>query len=134
MKIVVTGGAGFIGSHVVDAYVAEGHDVIVIDNLSSGKRENVNPTACLVKMDIGDPGVLDLFLAERPDVVNHHAANPSVVASLRQPLGMQPRMSWGPSMCWRRRVGRVWASSSISPPEGPCTATRSICPSMKVTR
>ncbi|MGQ9600067.1 MAG: NAD-dependent epimerase/dehydratase family protein [Anaerolineae bacterium] len=86
MKIVVTGGAGFIGSHVVDAYVAEGHDVIVIDNLSSGKRENVNPAACLVKMDIGDPGVLDLFLAERPDVVNHHAANPSVVASLRQPL------------------------------------------------
>ncbi len=86
MKILVTGGAGFIGSHVVDAYVAEGHDVIVVDNLSSGKRENVHPAARLVEMDIGEPNLLDLFLAERPDVVNHHAANPSVVTSLRQPL------------------------------------------------
>jgi UDP-glucose 4-epimerase len=86
MKIVVTGGAGFIGSHVVDAYVAAGHDVIVVDDLHSGKRENVNRAARLIEMDINDPDLPGLFQAERPDVVNHHAANASVGVSLRQPL------------------------------------------------
>lgn len=85
MKIIVTGGAGFIGSHVVDAYVAAGHQVIVVDNLSTGKRDQVNPAAQLVKMDLNDPVILDLFLAERPDVVNHHAANASVSVSVRRP-------------------------------------------------
>jgi UDP-glucose 4-epimerase len=85
MKIVVTGGAGFIGSHVVDAYVAAGHQVIVVDNLSLGKRENVNPTARLVEMDITAPALVDLFQVERPDVVNHHAANPSVAVSVQRP-------------------------------------------------
>jgi UDP-glucose 4-epimerase len=86
MKIVVTGGAGFIGSHVVDAYVAAGHQVIVVDNLSSGKRENVNPAARFVEMDLGDPALVDLFRAEQLDVVNHHAANPSVAVSMEQPI------------------------------------------------
>jgi UDP-glucose 4-epimerase len=86
MKIVVTGGAGFIGSHVVDAYLAAGHEVIVVDDLSSGRRENVNRAARLVEMDINDPALPGLFRAERPDVVNHHAANPSVGVSIRQPL------------------------------------------------
>jgi UDP-glucose 4-epimerase len=85
-KIVVTGGAGFIGSHVVDAYVSAGHQVIVVDNLSTGKRENVHPEARLVKMDLLDPALADLFRAERPDVVNHHAANASVSLSVREPL------------------------------------------------
>ncbi len=86
MKLVVTGGAGFIGSHVVDAYAAAGHEVLVVDNLSSGKREQVHPAARLVEMDINDPALIDLFLAERPEVVNHHAANPSVSLSVRDPL------------------------------------------------
>jgi UDP-glucose 4-epimerase len=85
MKIIVTGGAGFIGSHIVDAYVAAGHRVIVVDNLSTGKREHVNPAAQLVEMDINEPALADLFLAERPDVVNHHAANASVSVSVRRP-------------------------------------------------
>jgi UDP-glucose 4-epimerase len=85
MKIVVTGGAGFIGSHAVDAYVAAGHQVIVVDNLSSGRREYVHPTARLIVMDINDPPLADLFLTEQPDVVNHHAANPSVSRSVREP-------------------------------------------------
>jgi len=85
MKIVVTGGAGFIGSHVVDAYVAAGHQVLVLDDLSAGKREQVNPAARLIEMNMLDPAVVDLFRAERPDVVNHHAANPSVSLSVRQP-------------------------------------------------
>ncbi len=85
MKIIVTGGAGFIGSHVVDAYLAAGHQVIVVDNLSTGKSENVNAAARLVEMDLGDAALVDLFLAERPEVVNHHAANASVPVSVRDP-------------------------------------------------
>jgi UDP-glucose 4-epimerase len=86
MKIVVTGGAGFIGSHVVDAYVAAGHSVVIVDNLSTGKRERVNSAARLEEIDINAPGLIDLFRLERPDVVNHHAANPSVTLSVREPL------------------------------------------------
>lgn len=85
MKIIVTGGAGFIGSHVVDAFIAAGHQVIVIDDLSAGKREQVNPAARLVEMSIADPALLDLFQAVKPDLVNHHAANPSVSLSVRRP-------------------------------------------------
>ncbi len=86
MKIVVTGGAGFIGSHVVEAYLAAGHQVTVVDNLHSGKRANVHPAARLVEMDITNPALIDLFQAERPQVVNHHAANPSVSLSVRKPV------------------------------------------------
>jgi len=86
MKIVVTGGAGFIGSHVVDAFVAGGHEVLVVDNLSTGRREQVNPAARLVEIDINEPALIDLLQAERPDVVNHHAANPSVSLSVREAL------------------------------------------------
>jgi UDP-glucose 4-epimerase len=86
MKILVTGGAGFIGSHIVDTYVTAGHQVIVVDDLSTGKRENVHPGARLVEMDINDPGLIDLFRIERPDLVNHHAANASVSRSVREPL------------------------------------------------
>jgi UDP-glucose 4-epimerase len=85
-KILVAGGAGFIGSHVVDAYVAAGHEVIVVDNLSTGRRENVHPQARLVEMDLLDPALVELFQTERPAVVNHHAANPSVSLSVREPL------------------------------------------------
>jgi len=86
MKIVVTGGAGFVGSHVVDAYVAAGHQVLVVDDLSSGRREQVHPAAQLVEMDLNAPELIDLLQAERPDVVNHHAANASVSVSVRRPL------------------------------------------------
>jgi UDP-glucose 4-epimerase len=86
IKILVTGGAGFIGSHVVDAYVAAGHEVVVVDNLSTGRRENVHPDARLVEMDLLDHSLVDLLRAERPAVVNHHAANPSVSLSVREPL------------------------------------------------
>jgi UDP-glucose 4-epimerase len=86
MKIVVTGGAGFIGSHIVDAYAAAGHEVVVLDNLSTGKREQVNPAARLVTMDLNDPALAGFFQHERPDVVNHHAANASVAVSVREPV------------------------------------------------
>jgi UDP-glucose 4-epimerase len=86
LRILVTGGAGFIGSHIVDAYVAAGHEVLVVDNLSTGKAENVHKDARLLEMDIADPALADLLDVERPDVVNHHAANPSVSRSVREPI------------------------------------------------
>lgn len=86
MKILVTGGAGFIGSHVVDGYVADGHDVLVVDNLSTGKRENLNPKARLFHLDIRDPQLGDVIRAEKPDVVNHHAAQMDVRRSVADPI------------------------------------------------
>ena len=85
MKILVTGGAGFIGSHVVDAYLAAGHEVVVLDDLSTGKRENLNPKARFTHGSILDAATADLIRRERPDVVNHHAAQISVRRSVDDP-------------------------------------------------
>jgi UDP-glucose 4-epimerase len=86
MKILVTGGAGFIGSNVVDAYVEAGHQVLVVDDLSAGKRENVNQAATLHEIDIASPAFVELVAAERPDIINHHAAQTSVRHSVAHPL------------------------------------------------
>jgi len=86
MRILVTGGAGFIGSHVVDAYVAAGHEVIVVDDLSTGRRENLNPRARFHQLDITDPAVVDLVRDARPAVLNHHAAQMDVRRSVTDPL------------------------------------------------
>src|SRR5271170_2221118 len=86
MKILVTGGAGFIASHVVDEYVGAGHKVVVVDNLSSGSRKNLNPRANFYKADIRNPIALHkIFENERPDIVNHHAAFISVTESVKEP-------------------------------------------------
>ncbi len=86
MKILVTGGAGFIGSHVVDGYVAAGHDVLVVDSLCTGKRENLNPKARFHQLDILEPKTAELLRDERPDVLNHHAAQMDVRRSVADPL------------------------------------------------
>ncbi len=86
MKILVTGGAGFIGSNVVDAYIQEGHEVLVVDNLYSGKWENINPNAKFYLMDIRSRELHTLMERERPDIINHHAAQISVPASVEDPL------------------------------------------------
>jgi UDP-glucose 4-epimerase len=85
MKILVTGGAGFIASHVVDGYVARGHEVTVIDDLSSGRRENVNPKAELIVADLRDPGTTANLRGRGFDLVNHHAAQIDVRISVRDP-------------------------------------------------
>ncbi len=86
MKILVTGGAGFIGSHVVDAYVAAGHEVLVVDDLSTGHRENLNPKARFHQLDITDGKVAELIRDERPAVLNLHAAQMDVRRSVADPL------------------------------------------------
>ncbi len=85
MSILVTGGAGFIGSHVVDAYVAAGHAVVVVDDLSTGHRENLNPKARFVQMDIADPQLGALIARERPAVLSLHAAQMDVRRSVADP-------------------------------------------------
>lgn len=85
MKILVTGGAGFIASHIVDAYVERGHDVTVVDDLSSGRRENVNPRAELVVADIREPKTDQELAGRRFDLLNHHAAQIDVRVSVANP-------------------------------------------------
>lgn len=84
-RVLVTGGAGFIGSHVADAYLAAGHDVWIVDNLSSGRRENLPGAARFVELDVRDPGLRDLFREVRFDLVNHHAAQIDVRTSVQDP-------------------------------------------------
>lgn len=87
MKILVTGGAGFIASHIVDAYIREGHDVFVLDNLSSGKREFINPKATFYQSDIRDKKEIETIIKKvKPDVINHHAAQISVRSSVEDPI------------------------------------------------
>ena len=86
MKILVTGGAGFIGSHIVDAYIDAGHSVVVIDNLSTGQKEYLNPRAKFIQADIRDADLRDIFRAEGFDIVNHHAAQMDVRKSVEDPL------------------------------------------------
>lgn len=82
---MVTGGAGFIGSHIVDRYINEGNEVIIIDDLSTGKKENINPQARFHHIDIRDKGMEAIFEKERPEIVNHHAAQMDVRRSTENP-------------------------------------------------
>ncbi len=86
MRILVTGGAGFIGSHVVEAYLAGGHEVRVVDNLATGRRANVNPAARLHETDIHARETEKIFDEFRPQVVNHLAAQASVKLSTGDPV------------------------------------------------
>jgi len=89
LRIIVTGGAGFIGSHILDAYLEAGHDVLVIDSLwehGGGRRVNVPSGVSLVHMDVRDEAIARIFADFKPDVVNHHAAQHSVAISTRDPI------------------------------------------------
>ncbi len=86
MKVLVTGGAGFIGSHIVDAYVQQQHDVVVVDNLSSGRREFVNPNARFLQLDVTSDDFTALMEAEAFDLVNHHAAHMELRVSVDKPV------------------------------------------------
>jgi len=86
VRILVTGGAGFIGSHVADAYIAAGHEVAVLDNFSTGSEGNVNEAAVVHRVDLRDQPAVDKAVASfRPEVVNHHAAQSEVPKSVADP-------------------------------------------------
>ena len=86
MRVLVTGGAGFIGSHIVDALVDGGHRVSVLDNLSTGRVENINPATTFYEMDVRDEAVSRIFSEERPEAVVHMAAQVSVRESVADPV------------------------------------------------
>jgi UDP-glucose 4-epimerase len=86
MKVLVTGGAGFIGSHLVDRLIMEGHEAVVVDNLATGKRRNINRAARFYKMDIQSWRLERVFRNERPNVVMHLAAQMDVRKSVEDPM------------------------------------------------
>ena len=86
MNILVTGGAGFIGSHIVNTYIKAGHRVTVIDNLSSGRLQFLNPKVNFYEIDILNPDVSEILKSEEIETINHHAAQISVSESIADPL------------------------------------------------
>jgi UDP-glucose 4-epimerase len=86
LKILFTGGAGFIGSNVVDALIDLGHEVVVVDNLSTGFRQNINPNAKFYQLSIRDKELSEVFEREKPELVNHHAAQIDVRKSADDPI------------------------------------------------
>ena len=86
MKVLLTGGAGFIASHVVDRYLQHGFQVVIVDDLSTGRTSNLNSAAVFYRLDVRSPQLAEIFEKERPDYVNHHAAQMDVRRSVAQPL------------------------------------------------
>ena len=118
MKVMVTGGAGFIGSHVVDLLVSAGFFVSVVDDLSTGRFENINPRVNFYRVKVEDAGLEEVFAGERPDVVIHHAAQAGVGRSMNEPLADAEINILGAinllENCRRYRVGKVIYASSAA--------------------
>jgi UDP-glucose 4-epimerase len=123
MKILVTGGAGFIGSNVVDAYIEKGYEVVVVDDLSSGKEENINKKAKFYKLDICDKALEEAF-EEGIDIVNHHAAQVDVRKSIADPA-VDARINIEGSLnilenCRKYRIKKIIFASSGGVIYGEC--------------
>ena len=86
MNILVTGGAGFIGSHVVDAYINDNHNVVIVDDMSRGRKEFINPRATFHQISISDPQLANIIQKEGIKVISHHAAQISVSDSVKNPV------------------------------------------------
>ena len=86
MKILVTGGAGFIGSHIADAYINQDHEVVIIDDLSTGVSANLNPQAKFYELDIRSAEAAAAIRTEQPDLINHHAAQIRVDIAAKDPI------------------------------------------------
>ena len=86
MKVLITGGAGFIGSNVAEGLLAKNHEVVIVDDLSNGKKENIPADAKFYRKDIRDKEVFEIFKDENPDIVIHNAAQLSVRVSVEDPV------------------------------------------------
>src|SRR4030042_2391546 len=114
---LITGGAGFIGSHLADELIKTGGRVIIVDNLSAGKKENVNKKAVFYKRDILDPKLAAIFKKERPDIIFHYAAQIDVRKSTKDPIGDAKINSLGTinflENCRNLKVGEIIFASSV---------------------
>ena len=86
MNILVTGGAGFIGSQIVDAYINKNHHVVIVDNLSKGQKKFINPKATFHKLSICSPSIAQIIKTNNIEIINHHAAQISVTDSVKDPV------------------------------------------------
>ncbi len=139
-KVLVTGGAGFIGSHLAEAYIQAGYNVVIVDNLSTGREANLVTKACFYKLDVRDPLIARVFQEERPDYVSHHAALASVRLSVEDPLRDAETNVLGSinvlENCVKAGVKKVVYSSSggvvygnpDSPPTDETSPIRPLCP------
>jgi UDP-glucose 4-epimerase len=128
MKILLTGGAGFIGSNIADALLAKGHDVIVFDNLSSGKKENLDKKAKFYKDDIYNKKEVDeVFKKEKPQIVIHHAAQIDVRKSVDDPFFDAQVNILGSinvlNACVENKVNKIIFASSGGSVYGECKAS-----------
>jgi len=136
-RVLVTGGAGFIGSHVVDSLIEAGHEVVVVDDLSRGRRRNVNPKARFYRIDIREEEVASIFAHERPEYVNHHAAHIDLRRSLQDPLHDASVNILGSinllECCRRYGVSKIIYASSVAiygePEHLPCSEDHPVRPS-----
>ncbi|OGZ18942.1 MAG: UDP-glucose 4-epimerase [Candidatus Nealsonbacteria bacterium RBG_13_42_11] len=114
---LITGGAGFIGSHLADELIKTGGRVIIVDNLSAGKKENVNKKAVFYKRDILDPKLAAIFKKERPDIIFHYAAQIDVRKSTKDPIGDAKINILGTinvlENCRNFKVGKIIFASSV---------------------
>jgi len=101
MKILVSGGAGFIGSNVADAFIAAGHRVAIVDNLTTGKQENLNPKAEFFPVDIRDARLAEVINEFAPDAVAHLAAQIDVRKSVSDPVFSAGRPTSASRQVWR---------------------------------
>jgi len=130
LRVLVTGGAGFIGSHIVDALVERGHEVVVVDNLATGFIENVNPAAKFHKTNILEAELARLFEQERPQVVYHQAAQTVVSRSVAEPVfDAEQNILGGINVifnCSRFGVSKIIYASSggaiYGEPQNPCVS------------
>ena len=118
MKILVTGGAGFIGSYVVDLLIQHGHETVIVDNFCSGKKGIIPSQAHLVEMDINSPQMERIFAREKPDVVIHMAAQVDIAVSIQDPLHDAKQNILGTiqllNYCQKYNVKKVIFSSSCA--------------------
>ncbi|MBI1927415.1 NAD-dependent epimerase/dehydratase family protein [Candidatus Poribacteria bacterium] len=116
MKILVTGGAGFIGSHIVDRLLEAGHEVVVVDNLTTGNLGNLNPNATFYEIDLLDVKLAEVFDREKPDIVNHHAAQVDVRKAVANPFFDAQQNIMASlhliELCWKNRVKKMIFAST----------------------
>lgn len=118
MKVLVTGGAGFIGSHVVELLIQCGHEPIIVDNFYSGTKDAVHPDICIIEMDINSPQMEEVFAREKPEVLIHLAAQVDVATSIQNPVHDAEQNIIGTirllNYCQKYNVQKVIYSSSCA--------------------